>query len=90
MTTSRVQLALNVSDIEAATAFYQDLFGVEPAKQPARLRQLRDRRPAAQAGSVREPRRRVPAEPPRRRGPVIRRCRRCGRHGSPAPGCGTR
>jgi catechol 2,3-dioxygenase-like lactoylglutathione lyase family enzyme len=33
MTTSRVQLALNVSDIEAATAFYQDLFGVGPAKR---------------------------------------------------------
>ena len=30
---SRVQLALNVSDLEAATAFYRDLFGVEPAKQ---------------------------------------------------------
>jgi len=33
MTTSRVQLALNVDDIEAATQFYRDLFGVEPAKQ---------------------------------------------------------
>jgi catechol 2,3-dioxygenase-like lactoylglutathione lyase family enzyme len=31
--TSRVQLALNVTDIDAATAFYQRLFGVEPAKQ---------------------------------------------------------
>ena len=31
--TSRLQLALNVSDIDAATAFYRDLFGVEPAKQ---------------------------------------------------------
>ena len=29
---SRVQLALNVTDIEAATAFYRELFGVEPAK----------------------------------------------------------
>ncbi len=33
MTTSRVQLALNVADIDAATSFYRDLFGVEPAKQ---------------------------------------------------------
>ena len=33
MTTSRIQLALNVTDIEAATRFYRDLFGVEPAKQ---------------------------------------------------------
>ena len=33
MQTSRVQLALNVTDIDAATRFYSDLFGVEPAKQ---------------------------------------------------------
>jgi catechol 2,3-dioxygenase-like lactoylglutathione lyase family enzyme len=33
MPTSRVQLALNVSNIEQATRFYQDLFGVAPAKQ---------------------------------------------------------
>ncbi|HUY63307.1 MAG TPA: ArsI/CadI family heavy metal resistance metalloenzyme [Acidimicrobiales bacterium] len=30
---SRVQLALNVSDIDAAVAFYSDLFGTEPAKR---------------------------------------------------------
>jgi catechol 2,3-dioxygenase-like lactoylglutathione lyase family enzyme len=33
MSTSRVQLALNVTDVEAATRFYTDLFGVGPAKQ---------------------------------------------------------
>jgi catechol 2,3-dioxygenase-like lactoylglutathione lyase family enzyme len=33
MTTSRVQLALNVSDLEAATRFYRDLFGIAPAKE---------------------------------------------------------
>jgi catechol 2,3-dioxygenase-like lactoylglutathione lyase family enzyme len=33
MSTSRVQLALNVADIDAATRFYTDLFGVGPAKQ---------------------------------------------------------
>ena len=27
---SRLQLALNVDDLEAATAFYSRLFGVEP------------------------------------------------------------
>jgi catechol 2,3-dioxygenase-like lactoylglutathione lyase family enzyme len=31
--TNRVQLALNVADIEAAVAFYRDLFGTEPAKR---------------------------------------------------------
>jgi hypothetical protein len=33
MTTSRVQLALNVTDVKAATAYYSKLFGVEPHKQ---------------------------------------------------------
>jgi catechol 2,3-dioxygenase-like lactoylglutathione lyase family enzyme len=33
MNASRVQLALNVTDIDAATDFYSRLFGVEPAKQ---------------------------------------------------------
>jgi catechol 2,3-dioxygenase-like lactoylglutathione lyase family enzyme len=35
MQTSRVQLALNVTDIDAATRFYREMFGVEPAKQRA-------------------------------------------------------
>jgi catechol 2,3-dioxygenase-like lactoylglutathione lyase family enzyme len=30
---ARVQLALNVSDVDAAVAFYEKLFGVEPAKR---------------------------------------------------------
>lgn len=30
---SRVQLALNVSDLDAAVAFYSRLFGTEPAKR---------------------------------------------------------
>lgn len=33
MPTSRVQLALNVTDVSAATRFYTDLFGIGPAKQ---------------------------------------------------------
>ena len=33
MTTSRLQLALNVDDIDEAARFYRNLFGVEPAKQ---------------------------------------------------------
>jgi len=35
METSRIQLALNVSDIDTATRFYTDVFGVGPAKQRA-------------------------------------------------------
>lgn len=33
VTTSRVQLALNVSDLEASIAFYSAMFGVEPHKR---------------------------------------------------------
>jgi catechol 2,3-dioxygenase-like lactoylglutathione lyase family enzyme len=33
MPTTRVQLALNVEDIDAATAFYSKLFGVAPHKE---------------------------------------------------------
>jgi catechol 2,3-dioxygenase-like lactoylglutathione lyase family enzyme len=33
MTTSRVQLALNVTDVKAATEYYSKLFGSEPHKQ---------------------------------------------------------
>lgn len=33
MPTSRVQLALNVTDLAAAAAFYEKLFGTPPAKQ---------------------------------------------------------
>ena len=33
MPTTRVQLALNVSDLAAATDFYAKLFGVQPHKQ---------------------------------------------------------
>src|SRR4051812_39772507 len=32
MPVSRIQLALNVDDVEAATAFYAQLFGTQPAK----------------------------------------------------------
>jgi catechol 2,3-dioxygenase-like lactoylglutathione lyase family enzyme len=35
METNRVQLALNVTDLDAATRFYADMFGVGPAKQRA-------------------------------------------------------
>lgn len=35
MDTNRVQLALNVTDVDAATRFYTDMFGVAPAKRRA-------------------------------------------------------
>jgi predicted enzyme related to lactoylglutathione lyase len=40
---SRVQLSINVSDFDAAVAFYSRLFGTPPAKLRARVCQLRDR-----------------------------------------------
>ena len=46
---SRVQLALNVPDVEEAVAFYSKLFATEPAQAQARLRELRDRRSAPEA-----------------------------------------
>ncbi|MGH6999004.1 MAG: ArsI/CadI family heavy metal resistance metalloenzyme [Phenylobacterium sp.] len=33
MATSRIQLALNVTDVRSATEFYTELFGVQPSKQ---------------------------------------------------------
>ena len=52
---SRVQLALNVSDLDAAVDFYSRLFAHRAGQAPSRLRQLRRRRAAAEAGAVREP-----------------------------------
>ena len=50
---SRVHLALNVNDIEEAVSFYTD-FRTDPPR-PARLRQLRHHRPAAQARPAGDP-----------------------------------
>ena len=81
---SRVQLALNVSDLDAAIAFYSKLFATEPAKVRPGLRQLRHRRAAAQARADRGRRRAGLAQPPRRRGRVDRRGRRGAAPASPA------
>ena len=40
---SRVQLALNVDDLDHAIAFYTKLFGAEPGQAPPRVCQLRRR-----------------------------------------------
>ena len=55
---SRVQLALNVSDLDASITFYSKLFGSEPAKVRPGLRQLRHRGTATEARADRDPRRR--------------------------------
>ena len=81
---SRLQLALNVNDIDEAVAFYSALFGTELSQAPARLRELRRRRAAAQAGPAREPWPGRQPQPPRRRGRRRRHGRR--RAGTPRPG----
>ena len=48
---SRVQLSINVSDFDAAVAFYARLFGAAARQAAAGLCQLRPRGPAAQAGA---------------------------------------
>ncbi len=70
---SRVQLALNVDDLEQAVAFYTKLFGVEPAKRRPGYANFADRRPAAQAGAAGEPRQGRQPQPPRRGGRLQRR-----------------
>ena len=65
---SRVQLALNVDDIEEAVAFYSRLFDAEPAKRRPGYANFAARRAGAQAGADRERRAGRLAQPPRRRG----------------------
>ena len=48
---SRVQLALNVSDLEKAVGFYSKLFDAEPAKRRPGVRELRHRRAARSSWS---------------------------------------
>ena len=83
---SRVQLALNVADLDEAVEFYTKLFGTAPAKIRDGLRQLRHRRAAAEAGAHRgagEPAARSTtsasrSSPPTRSPPPRPRCRPTG------------
>ena len=84
MHTSRVQLALNVTDLDAATAFYSELFGTGPAKQRPGYANFEVADPPLGAGPVREPERRFAAQPSRRRDALVRR--RDGRRASASPG----
>ena len=79
-----VQLALNVSDLDAAIAFYSKLFATEPAKVRPGYANFAIAEPPLKLVLIEgdgEPRH---AEPPRRRGRVDRRGRRRARRGSPA------
>ena len=82
---SRVQLALNVSDIDEAVAFYSKLFATEPAKRKPGYANFAVDAPAAEARAHREPGRRRHAQPPRGRGVLDRRG---GRHRGPPRGEG--
>ena len=73
---SRVQLALNVSDLDAAVAFYSKLFVDRAGQAAPGLRELRGRRSAAEARAHRGRRLAGQPEPPRRRGGVDRGGRR--------------
>ena len=72
---SRVQLALNVADLDEAVASTRSSSRHRHGKVPPGLRQLRDRRTAAEARAHRRRRRARHAEPPRRRGRRHRRGR---------------
>jgi len=67
---SRVQLSINVSDFDAAVAFYSRLFGVAPAKLRPGYAKLRRGGPAAEAAAAELPRQRTGRhhQPPSRRG----------------------
>ena len=65
---SRVQLALNVSDLDEAITFYSKLFATEPAKVRPGYANFAVADPPLEARAHRGQRRARVAEPPRRRG----------------------
>ena len=67
---SRLQLALNVADLDEAVDVLLHPLRHRARQAPARLRQLRGRRPAAQAGALRQPRGDRHPQPPRHRARV--------------------
>jgi len=52
---SRVQLALNVADIDTAVEFYSKLFGTEPAKRRPRYANFAIAEPPLSSSSSRTP-----------------------------------
>ena len=73
---SRVQLALNVSDLDEAIGFYSKLFGAEPAKVRPGYANFAIAEPPLEARAHRRRRPARLAEPSRRRGRLDRRGRR--------------
>ena len=86
METSRVQLALNVSDIEAATRFYTEMFGVGPAKQRAGYANFEIADPPLKLVLFEHPEATLAAQPPRRRGSLDAPTSSPPPSGSPPPG----
>ena len=68
---SRVQLALNVDNLDESIAFYSNLFGTEPAKRRPGYANFAVARAAAEVGPHREPRTGRHPQPPRRRGRFV-------------------
>ena len=72
-TVSRVQLALNVPDIDEAVDFYSKLFATEPNKRKPGYANFAIADPPLKLVLFEKRRRRQPPQPPRRRGRVHRR-----------------
>ena len=70
---SRIQLALNVDDLDAAVTFYSKLFGAEPAKVKPGYANFAVAEPPLKARPARKPGTGRHSQPPRRRGRVQRR-----------------
>ena len=86
---SRVQLALNVSDLDAAVGFYSKLFATEPAKLRPGYANFAIAEPPLKLVLIEGVARRRHAQPPRRRGGDHRRGRRRRRPGWAAEGLAT-
>ena len=73
---SRLQLALNVDDLEQSIAFYTSLFGTEPAKVKPGYANFAVAEPPLKLVLIENPGQRRLAQPPRRRGRRHRHRRR--------------
>ena len=69
---SRVQLALNVDNLDVAVAFYSKLFNTEPAKRKPGYANFAIAEPPLKLVLFGEPRKGRHAQPPWCRGPVER------------------